>query len=200
MICTLFLLILFIHALYLRIQRECQFTPNFSPFCSVVNLSLRNLTFKGWNKLVFKCQKRVIKWRQLRDKHVSNKNLTLEVKKHANFQRPQSNRFNIRSQFCPTVPSFEIVFSPLVFRLFNYSCYFYISRLEFDAQFEIFDGKATCKRTEQLSTLLGQQCWELLGPCWQWCANACNNSQKWWDLHSTSWEGQIPSKDLVDHV
>ena len=86
------------------------------------------------------------------------------------FKDPNSNRFNIRSQFCPTVPSFEIVFSPLVFRLFNYSCYFYISLLEFDAQFEIFDGKATCKRTEQLSTLLGQQCWELLGPCWQWCA------------------------------
>ena len=94
----------------------------------------------------------------------------------------------------------KLFFSPLVFRLFNHSCYFYISLLEFDAQFEIFDGKATCKRTEQLSTLLGQQCWELLGPCWQWCANACNNSQKWWDLHSTSWEGQIPSKDLGDHV
>ena len=105
------------------------------------------------------------------------------------FKDPNSNRFNIRGQFCPTVPSFEIVFSPLVFRLFNYSCYFYISLLEFDAQFEIFDGKATCKRTEQLSTLLGQQCWELLGPCWQWCANACNNSQKWWDKsHLKTWE------------
>ena len=33
---------------------------------------------------------------------------------------------------------------------------------------------------QQLPTLLGQQCWELLCLCWQWCANGCNNSQQWW--------------------
>ena len=32
------------------------------------------------------------------------------------------------------------------------------------------------------STLLRQQCWELLRACWQWCANGCNNSQQCWDL------------------
>ena len=35
---------------------------------------------------------------------------------------------------------------------------------------------------QQLPTLLRQQCWELLHPCWQWCANGCNNSQQCWDL------------------
>ena len=30
--------------------------------------------------------------------------------------------------------------------------------------------------TQQLPTLLGQQCWELLRACWQWCANGCNIS------------------------
>ena len=25
-------------------------------------------------------------------------------------------------------------------------------------------------------------CWELLRPCWQWCANRCNNSQQCWNL------------------
>ena len=34
----------------------------------------------------------------------------------------------------------------------------------------------------QPPTLLSQQCWELLPPCWQWCANGCNNSQQCWDL------------------
>ena len=42
--------------------------------------------------------------------------------------------------------------------------------------------KATCKRTQQLPTLLGQQGWELLRPFRQWCANGCNNSQQCWDL------------------
>ena len=42
--------------------------------------------------------------------------------------------------------------------------------------------KGTCKRTQQLPTLLGQQCWELLRPFRQWCANGCNNSQQCWDL------------------
>ena len=42
--------------------------------------------------------------------------------------------------------------------------------------------KAACKRTQQLPTLLRQQCWELLRACWQWCANGCNNSQQCWDL------------------
>ena len=43
--------------------------------------------------------------------------------------------------------------------------------------------KGACKRrTQQLPTLLRQQCWELLHPCWQWCANGCNNSQQCWDL------------------
>ena len=44
------------------------------------------------------------------------------------------------------------------------------------------DLKAACKRMQQLPTLLRQQCWELLRPCWQWCANGCNNSQHCWDL------------------
>ena len=42
--------------------------------------------------------------------------------------------------------------------------------------------KAACKRTQQLPTLLRQQCWELLHACWQWYANGCNNSQQCWDL------------------
>ena len=41
--------------------------------------------------------------------------------------------------------------------------------------------KAECKRTQQLPTLLRQQCWELFRACWQWCANGCNNSQQCWD-------------------
>ena len=28
----------------------------------------------------------------------------------------------------------------------------------------------------------GRACWELLVPCWQWCANRCNNSKQCWDL------------------
>ena len=36
--------------------------------------------------------------------------------------------------------------------------------------------KAACKQTQQLPTLLRQQCWELLRACWQWCANGCINS------------------------
>ena len=28
----------------------------------------------------------------------------------------------------------------------------------------------------------GRVCWELLRPCWQWCANRCNNSKQCWDL------------------
>ena len=43
-------------------------------------------------------------------------------------------------------------------------------------------GKAACKGTQQLPTLLCQQCWELLRACWQWCPNGCNNSQQCWDL------------------
>ena len=42
--------------------------------------------------------------------------------------------------------------------------------------------KNTCKRTQQLPASLGQQCWELCRPCWQWCTNGCNNSQQCWDL------------------
>ena len=38
------------------------------------------------------------------------------------------------------------------------------------------------KRTQQLPTLLRQQCWELLRACWQWCVNGCNNSQQSWNL------------------
>ena len=34
-----------------------------------------------------------------------------------------------------------------------------------------------CKRMQQLPILLRQQCWDLLCPCWQWCANGRNNSQ-----------------------
>ena len=37
--------------------------------------------------------------------------------------------------------------------------------------------KAACKQTQQLPTLLRQQCWELLRACWQWSANGYNNSQ-----------------------
>ena len=30
----------------------------------------------------------------------------------------------------------------------------------------------------------GRVCWELLlRPCWQWCANRCNNSKQCWNLH-----------------
>ena len=43
-------------------------------------------------------------------------------------------------------------------------------------------AQAACKRTQQLLTLLPQQCWELLYACWQWCANGCNNSQQCWNL------------------
>ena len=43
-------------------------------------------------------------------------------------------------------------------------------------------GKAACKRTQQLPTLLRQRCWELLRACWQWYANVCNNYQQCWDL------------------
>ena len=43
-------------------------------------------------------------------------------------------------------------------------------------------AKAACKRTQQLRTLLRQQCWELLRAYWQWYANGCNNSQQCWDL------------------
>jgi len=39
-----------------------------------------------------------------------------------------------------------------------------------------------CKRTQQLPTLLDQQCWELLRPCWQWCLNRGNNFQQCVDL------------------
>ena len=45
-----------------------------------------------------------------------------------------------------------------------------------------FAPKAACKRTQQLPTLLRQQCWELLRACWQWSANGYNNSQQCWDL------------------
>ena len=38
------------------------------------------------------------------------------------------------------------------------------------------------EQTQQLPTLLRQQCWKLLRACWQWCANGCNNSQQVWDL------------------
>ena len=39
-----------------------------------------------------------------------------------------------------------------------------------------------CKGRNELSTLLVQQCWELMRPCWQLCANGCNHSQQCWDL------------------
>ena len=42
--------------------------------------------------------------------------------------------------------------------------------------------KATCKWTQQLPTLLRQQCWDLLSACWEWCANGYYNSQQFWDL------------------
>ena len=41
---------------------------------------------------------------------------------------------------------------------------------------------ATCKRRQQLPTLLAQQCWALLRPCWQWCTNKRNDSEQCWDL------------------
>ena len=43
-------------------------------------------------------------------------------------------------------------------------------------------AKAARKRTQQLQTLVRQQCWKLLRPCWKWCANGWNNSQHCWDL------------------
>ena len=36
-----------------------------------------------------------------------------------------------------------------------------------------------CKLEQQLPTLVGQQCWESLCPCWWWCANGCSNSQQY---------------------
>ena len=45
--------------------------------------------------------------------------------------------------------------------------------------------QATCKRTHQLQTLLAQQCWELLRPCWQCCASGCNNSQHCWEGYNS---------------
>ena len=42
--------------------------------------------------------------------------------------------------------------------------------------------KAARKQTQQLPTLLEQQCWELSRASWQWSANGCNNSQQCWDL------------------
>ena len=36
-----------------------------------------------------------------------------------------------------------------------------------------------CKLVQQLPTLVGQQCWESLCPCWWWCANGCSNSQQY---------------------
>ena len=47
---------------------------------------------------------------------------------------------------------------------------------------KVKNHRAECKRTQQLPTLMRQQCWELLRVCWQWCANGCNNSQQCWDL------------------
>ena len=47
---------------------------------------------------------------------------------------------------------------------------------------EAREPKAACKQTQQLPTLLRQQCWEMLRACWQWCANGCNKSQQCWDL------------------
>ena len=42
--------------------------------------------------------------------------------------------------------------------------------------------KATCKRSQQLPTLLGQQCWELLRPCWQCCPKRGKNFEQCCDL------------------
>ena len=42
------------------------------------------------------------------------------------------------------------------------------------------------KATYNPNLLVGQQCWELLYPCWQWCANRCNNSQQRWRTCSSS--------------
>ena len=39
-----------------------------------------------------------------------------------------------------------------------------------------------CANGRNNSQLLHQKCWELLGACWQCCANGCNNSQQCWDL------------------
>ena len=50
------------------------------------------------------------------------------------------------------------------------------------ARLRHFTTTAAYKRAQQLPTLFRQQCWDLLGSCWQWCANRCNNSQQVWDL------------------
>ena len=39
----------------------------------------------------------------------------------------------------------------------------------------ISERKAACKGTQQLPTLLGQKCLELLRPCWKWYANGCTS-------------------------
>ena len=50
-----------------------------------------------------------------------------------------------------------------------------------------------------IPTLLGQQCWELLGPCWQWFANGAATPNNV-GTYSASWEEYTPSEDLGDHV
>ena len=51
-----------------------------------------------------------------------------------------------------------------------------------NSHFFLIGRQAACKRAQQLPSLLRQQCWELLRPCWQWRVNGCNNSQQVWDL------------------
>ena len=54
-----------------------------------------------------------------------------------------------------------------------------------------------------LKPLLRQQCWKLLGPCWQWCANGCNNSKQRWKLLRSCWQwcpnGRNNSKQCWDN-
>ena len=51
----------------------------------------------------------------------------------------------------------------------------FVFKINYSDKWLWMKSQAKCKLTQQLLTLLGQQCCKLLCPCWQWCANACNN-------------------------
>ena len=51
----------------------------------------------------------------------------------------------------------------------------FVFKINYSDKWLWMKSQAKCKLTQQLLTLLGQQCCKLLCPCWQWCANACSN-------------------------
>ena len=38
------------------------------------------------------------------------------------------------------------------------------------------------RSSKWIISFISHHCWKLLLPCWQWCANGCNNSQQYLDL------------------